>query len=66
MVRHAKAGVVVHAGDDLGLGSVGQTDAADHVHLPELHGLGPLPALVVGAFALEGLGVIEPWRIKRR
>ena len=43
----AVAAVVVDAGDHLHLGAVGQIEATHDVHLPELHGLGPFPPLVV-------------------
>jgi hypothetical protein len=39
--------VVVHTGDNLGLGSVGQLDAVDDVELPQLHRHLTLPAPVV-------------------
>jgi hypothetical protein len=52
--------VVVDPGDDLALGTVGEQDAAHHVHLPQLHGTGVLPALVVVQPAPPGLGVDQP------
>jgi hypothetical protein len=53
----AVSAVVVDAGDHLHLGAVGQIEPAHDVHLPELHGLRPLPPLVVrlGSLARSGL-----------
>jgi hypothetical protein len=35
--------VVIHVGDDLELGPIGQLDPAHHVHLPQLHRTLTLP-----------------------
>lgn len=43
----AEPGVVVDAGDDLRLTTVGQLDAADDVHLPELHRPAAFPSPLV-------------------
>jgi hypothetical protein len=42
----AEPGVVVQPGDHLGLRPVGEQDAADDVHLPQLHRLWPFPPQV--------------------
>ena len=55
-VADEEAAVVVDAGEDLGLGAVGGEYRAHHVHLPELHGPAPLPALV-GAQHLAALAL---------
>jgi len=41
----AVAAVVVDTSDHLHLGAVGEIEPAHDVHLPEFHGLGPLPRL---------------------
>ncbi len=55
---HAEPGVVVDAGHRRELGAVGQVDAPHHVHLPQLHGPGALPALVVPS-AAPALGRLD-------
>ena len=56
----AKARVVIDARHDLRLGAVGQANAADDVHLPQLHRPAAFPALVVAAFAFARLGRDQP------
>ena len=51
--------MIVDAGHNFHLGAVGQIEAAHDVHLPELHGLGPLPPLVVRSGSLAGGGLEE-------
>jgi hypothetical protein len=57
---NGEAGAVVHAGDHLRLHPTGQHDAADDVHLPQLHGFLTLPALVVLALAAALGGFDKP------
>ena len=45
-------GMVIDAGDHLALPPIGQNDAADHVHLPQVHRDLTLPALVACAVPL--------------
>src|SRR5438874_13324542 len=53
----AEPGVVVESRDDRRLAAALELHAAHDVHLPELHGPGALPALVVASLsaALRGL-----------
>jgi len=55
----AEARVVVDPGEHLALGAVGQEHPADDVHLPELHGPAPFPALVGHQLLALGLGLDE-------
>ena len=59
---HAEPGVVIKAGDELQLGAVGQEHRRGDVHLPQLHRLLTLPALVVltSALALTGRDQAAP------
>jgi hypothetical protein len=41
--RDTEPGVVVDAGQRLGMAAVGEQEPADHVHLPQLYRRGPLP-----------------------
>jgi hypothetical protein len=52
--------VVIDAGHGTERGAVGEIDAPDHVHLPELHRARAFPALVVRALAATRLGLDEP------
>ena len=56
----AEPRVIVDAGHDLALGAIGQEVATHDVHLPELHGPGALPALVVRALSPALRGLDEP------
>src|SRR5665647_1772652 len=57
MAETGEARVVVDAGHELELTTVTEAHAAHHVHLPELHGLGALPAAVVLAPSAALLGI---------
>ena len=56
----AEPRVVVDPGDHLALGAVLEEHPTHHVHLPQLHGPRPLPALVVLEPSSSGLGLDEP------
>ena len=53
---HAEPGVVVEAGDEFQLSAVGQEHRRGDIHLPQLHRLLTLPALVVLTSALAFTG----------
>src|ERR1700688_1738685 len=58
--RDARPGMVGDSGEDLARRAVFQKDAADHVHLPQLHGAASLPALVRRQTLSLGLRDDEP------
>lgn len=49
-----ESGMVSYIGADPGFGAGGQIDPADDVHLPQLHRLRAVPALIAIAFMFAG------------
>ena len=62
---HTESRVVVDAGDGVELRPVSKMDAADHVHLPQLHGARTFPSLVIGPGALLLLRFDQPVSYER-